>query len=30
VLFSEFCRRDLESCRESRERLAAALENKHL
>ncbi len=30
VLFSEFCRRDLESCRESRERLAAALESKHL
>ena len=30
VLFSEYCRRDLESCRESRERLAAALESKHL
>ena len=30
VLFSEFCRRDLESCRESRARLATALEDKHL
>lgn len=30
VLFSEFCRRDLEACRASRERLAAALEVKHL
>lgn len=30
VLFSEFCRRDLESCRETRERLASALEAKHL
>jgi len=30
VLFSEFCRRDMECCRESRERLAAALESKHL
>ncbi|MBR0207380.1 MAG: MurR/RpiR family transcriptional regulator [Oscillospiraceae bacterium] len=30
VLFSEFCRRDLDSCRASRERLAAALESKHL
>lgn len=30
VLFSEYCRRDLESCRDSRERLAAALEAKHL
>ena len=30
VLFSEFCRRDLESARASRERLAAALEAKHL
>ena len=30
VLFSEFCRRDLETARASRERLAAALEIKHL
>lgn len=30
VLFSEFCRRDLESCRETRARLASALEAKHL
>ncbi len=30
VLFSEFCRRDLEAARASRERLAAALESKHL
>lgn len=30
VLFSEYCRRDLEDCRESRERIAAALESKHL
>ena len=30
VLFSEYCRRDLESCRQSRRRIAAALENKHL
>ena len=30
VLFSEFCRRDLAAARASRERLAAALEAKHL
>ena len=30
VLFSEFCRRDLETCRASRERLASALEAKHI
>ena len=30
VLFSEYCRRDLEAARASRERLAAALEAKHL
>lgn len=30
VIFSEYCRRDLESARASRERLAAALEVKHL
>ena len=30
VLFSEFCRRDLEAARASREQLAAALETKHL
>ncbi|MCR5072554.1 MAG: MurR/RpiR family transcriptional regulator [Clostridiales bacterium] len=29
VLFSEYCRRNLDACRESRERLAAALEAKH-
>lgn len=29
VLFSEYCRRDLDACRESRERIAAALEAKH-
>ena len=30
VLFSEFCLRDLEMARQSRERIAAALEGKHL
>ena len=30
VLFSDFCRRDIRACLESRERIAAALENKHL
>ena len=30
VLFSEYCRRDLKSCRMSRERIAAAMEGKHL
>jgi DNA-binding MurR/RpiR family transcriptional regulator len=30
VLFSEFCRRDLKACRQSRERIAAAMEGKHL
>ena len=30
VLFSAFCRRDLEAARSSRERLASALESKHL
>lgn len=30
VLFSEFCRRDLERCRRKREQIAAALETKHL
>ncbi len=30
VLFSEYCRRDLKSCRQSRERIAEAMEGKHL
>ena len=30
VIFSEFCRRDLEAAHASRERVAAALESKHL
>ena len=30
VLFSEYCRRDLKVCRQSRERIAEAMENKHL
>ena len=30
VLFSEYCRRDLDSCLQSRARLASALESKHL
>ena len=30
VLFSEYCRRDLKACRESRERIAAVMEEKHL
>lgn len=30
VLFSEFCRRDLKTCRQSRERIAQAMEGKHL
>ena len=30
VLFSEFCRRDLKTCRQSRERIAEAMEGKHL
>lgn len=30
VLFSELCRRDLDTCRESRRRIAAALTDKHL
>ncbi|MBR5093965.1 MAG: MurR/RpiR family transcriptional regulator [Oscillospiraceae bacterium] len=30
VLFSEFCRRDLKTCRQCKERIAAAIENKHL
>ena len=30
VLFSEYCRRDLKTCRQSRGRVAAAMEGKHL
>ena len=30
VLFSEYCRRDLKTCRQSRERIAEAMEGKHL
>lgn len=30
VLFSEYCRRDIDGCMERRERIAAALANKHL
>lgn len=30
VLFSEFCRRDIRACRQSRERIAAAMEGKHI
>ena len=30
VLYSEYCRRDLETCRQSRTRIAAVLEGKHL
>ncbi|MCR5088744.1 MAG: MurR/RpiR family transcriptional regulator [Oscillospiraceae bacterium] len=30
VLFTEYCRRDLDACLESRERIAAALADKHL
>lgn len=30
VLFSEYCRRDIRACRQSRERIAAAMEGKHL
>lgn len=30
VLFSEYCRRDMDSCLQSRARLASALESKHL
>ncbi len=30
ILFSEYCRRDYETCRESRERIASALADKHI
>ena len=30
VLFSELCRRNMDSCRESRSRIADALADKHL
>jgi len=30
VLFSEFCRRDLDECRRNRSRIADALAEKHL
>lgn len=30
VLFSEYCRRDLKPCRQSRERIAEAMESKHI